>query len=142
MQPKNVNPFLSNRRPSMPTKVKPVVEKEMNGQEEHKPILEAARKVLLAGIGAVALAQDEIEDFVNRLVERGEIAEKDGRKLVREVMDRRKKDADKAEDVVSKRVEEILDRMNVPTKADIEALGDKIAVLSKKVDELKKTPVA
>jgi polyhydroxyalkanoate synthesis regulator phasin len=75
---------------------------------------------------------------VDRLVERGEIAEKDGRKLVREVMDRRKKDAEKAEDEVSKRVEEILDRMNVPTKADIEALGDKIAHLSKKVDELKK----
>jgi polyhydroxyalkanoate synthesis regulator phasin len=126
----------------MPTKVKPVVEKEMNGHEEHKPLLEAARKVLRAGIGAVALAQDEVEDFVNRLVERGEIAEKDGRKLVREVMDRRKKDADKAEDVVTKRVEEILDRMNVPTKSDIEALGDKIAALSKKVDELKKTPVA
>jgi poly(hydroxyalkanoate) granule-associated protein len=125
----------------MPTKVK-TVEKELNGKEEHKPLLDAARKVLLAGIGAVALAQDEIEDFVNRLVERGEIAEKDGRKLLREVMDKRKKDADKAEDVVAKRVEEILDRMSVPTKSDIEALGDKIALLSKKVDELKKTPVA
>ena len=126
----------------MTTKVKPTVEKEFNGKEERKPLLEAARKVLLASIGAVALAQDEIEDFINRLVERGEIAEKDGRKLLREVMDRRKKDADKAEDVVSKRVEEILDRMSVPTKSDIEALGDKIALLSKKVDELKKTPVA
>jgi polyhydroxyalkanoate synthesis regulator phasin len=125
----------------MPTKVKNV-EKEINGKEERKPLFEAARKVLLASIGAVALAQDEIEDFVNRLVERGEIAEKDGRKLLREVMDRRKKDADKAEDVVAKRVEEILDRMSVPTKSDIEALGDKIALLSKKVDELKKTPVA
>ena len=125
----------------MATKVKSVVEKELNGKEEHKPLLDAARKVLLASIGAVALAQDEIEDFVNRLVERGEIAEKDGRKLLREIMDRRKKDADKAEDVVAKRVEEILDRMSVPTKSDIEALGDKIALLSKKVDELKKTPV-
>lgn len=109
-----------------------------NGAEERNPLLEAARKVLLAGIGAVALAQEEIEDFVNRLVERGEIAEKDGRKLLREVVDRRKKDAEKAEDEISKRVEEVLDRMNVPTKADIEALGEKIAHLSKKVDELKK----
>jgi hypothetical protein len=29
--------------------------------------------------------------------------------------------------------------MNVPTKSDIEALGDKIASLTKKVDELKKS---
>jgi poly(hydroxyalkanoate) granule-associated protein len=123
----------------MATKPKKEVVEETNGKEERRPLLEAARKVLLASIGAVALAQDEIEDFVNRLVERGEIAEKDGRKLVREVMDRRKKEAEKAEDEVSKRVEEVLDRMNVPTKADIDALGEKISALSKKVDELKKS---
>jgi poly(hydroxyalkanoate) granule-associated protein len=127
----------------MVTKVKAAVETATNGAEEvHKPLFELARKVLLASIGAVALAQDEIEDFVERLIERGEIAEKDGRKLIREVMDKRKKDAEKAEDEVSKRVEDVLDRMNVPTKADIEALGEKITTLSKKVDELKKTPVA
>jgi poly(hydroxyalkanoate) granule-associated protein len=122
----------------MVTKVKAEAEKEKNGAEERNPMLDAARKVLLAGIGAVALAQDEIEDFVNRLIERGEIAEKDGKKLVREVMERRKKDAEKAEDQVTKRVEEVLDRMSVPSKADIETLGDKITALSKKVDELKK----
>ncbi|HEX7974587.1 MAG TPA: phasin family protein [Anaerolineales bacterium] len=125
----------------MPTKTPKaaVIEETTNGKEERNQLLDAARKVLLAGIGAVALAQDEIEDFVDKLVERGEIAEKDGRKLVREVMDRRKKDAEKAEDQVSKRVEEILDRMSVPTKADIDALGEKIAHLSKKVEELKKS---
>jgi poly(hydroxyalkanoate) granule-associated protein len=123
----------------MPTKTKKMETVEAtNGTEERKPLLEAARKVLLASIGAFALAQDEIEDFVNRLVERGEIAEKDGKKLVREVMDRRKKEATKAEDQLGKRVQDILDRMNVPTKSDIEALGEKIAHLAKKVDELKK----
>ena len=123
----------------MATKTNPEVVEETNGKEERSPLLDTARKVLLAGIGAVALAQEEIEDFVNKLVDRGEIAEKDGRKLVREVMDKRKKGAEKAEDELSKRVEEILDRMNVPTKGDIEALGNKIASLTKKVDELKKS---
>jgi poly(hydroxyalkanoate) granule-associated protein len=122
----------------MPTKVKEVVEEQLNGKQEHNQLLEAARKLLLASIGAIALAQEELEDFAAKLVERGEIAEKDGRKLVREIMDRRKKEAEKAEDQVNKHVEEILNRMNVPFKADIEALGDKIAALSKKVDELKK----
>ena len=105
---------------------------------ERSPLFEAARKVLLASIGAVALAQEEIEEFVERLVERGEIAEKDGRKLLREVMDKRKKSAQKAEDEVSKRVESVMDRMSVPSKADIDALSEKITVLTKKVEELKK----
>jgi len=124
----------------MATKEKTKVPAEpTNGTEERNPLLDAVRKVLLASIGAVALAQEEIEDFINKLVERGEIAEKDGKKLVREVMAKRKKEAEKADDILSKRVEEILDRMNVPTKADIDSLGEKITSLSKKVDDLKKS---
>jgi polyhydroxyalkanoate synthesis regulator phasin len=38
-------------------------------------------------------------------------------------------------------VEEILEHMNVPAKADIDALSEKITILSQKVDELKKKPV-
>ena len=120
------------------TKAAPQAVEELNGKEEHNPLLEAVRKVLLASIGAVALAQEEIEDFVNRLVERGEIAEKDGRKLVHEVMDKRKKETEKAEDEITKRIEAVMERMSVPSKSDIEALSEKISALAKKVDELRK----
>jgi poly(hydroxyalkanoate) granule-associated protein len=111
---------------------------QLNGKEEHNPLLEGLRKILLASIGAIALGKEEIEDFVDKLVERGEIAEKDGRKLVHEVMERRKKDAEKAEDEITKRVESVLEQMNVPFKADIDALTEKISDLSKKIDEMKK----
>jgi poly(hydroxyalkanoate) granule-associated protein len=121
------------------TKKKEVVEEvPTNGKEDINPFVEAVHKVLLASIGAVALAQEEIEDFVNKLVERGELAEKDGRKIVHEVVERRKKDTEKAEDQLTKRVEDILGRMNVPSKSDIDALGEKVATLTQKVDELKK----
>jgi poly(hydroxyalkanoate) granule-associated protein len=107
-------------------------------EEVHGPLYEASRRVLLASIGAIALAQDEIEDFVEKLVERGEIAEKDGKKLVREVIDKRKKDVSKAEDELNKRIDEVVERMDVPTKTDIDALGDQIDELSNKVDALAK----
>jgi poly(hydroxyalkanoate) granule-associated protein len=113
-----------------------VEEKELN------PMLDMARKVLLAGIGAVALAQEEVEEFVGKLIDRGEIAEKDGRKLINDIIEKRKKKveetADSAEEQLDKRIESLLDRMNVPTKTDIEALSSKIVALTKKVDELKK----
>src|SRR5450756_376337 len=67
------------------------VKKEVATPAQQNQLLDAARKVLLAGIGAVALAQDEVEDFVNKLIERGPVSEKDGRKLVQDVMARRKK---------------------------------------------------
>jgi len=121
----------------MATKAKVEVIQEPESKEPN-PLLDAARKVLLAGIGAVALGKEEIEEFVGRLVDRGEIAEKDGRKLVHEIMDKRKKGTEKAEDELGKRIEAVMERMNVPSKVDIEELSDKITQLSKKIDELKK----
>jgi len=105
-------------------------------KEETSPLFEAARRVVLAAIGAVALASDEVENFVNKLVERGEIAEKDARKLMKEVTEKRTKRAEKELD---KRVEELLERLNVPSKGDIEQLTHKINTLTHKIDELKKS---
>ncbi len=122
--------------PQTIVKTKPV-EPAVDGADRN-PLLDTVRKVLLAGIGAVALAQDEAEDFVNKLIERGQIAEKDGRKLLQDVMERRKKTTKAAEENLDKRLEELLARMNVPTKADLDALSVKITALTKKVDELKK----
>lgn len=121
----------------MPKRMKDELEElEALDEEERSRFFQVARKVVLAGIGAVALAQDEVEDFVNKLVERGEIAEKDARKLLREVTDRRRRTAEKEMD---KRLDDLLERMNVPSKADIDALGHKITALTRKVDVLNKT---
>ena len=108
-------------------------------QEGHRVVYDFLRKLLLAGVGTVVVAQDEIENFIEKMVEKGEIAEKDARKLVKEVVDRRKEGAKKAEAEIDKRVDEALNRMNIPTKADIEALSNKITTLTKKVEELKKS---
>ena len=111
------------------------------GMEERSPMFDVARKVLLAGVGAIALSQDQIETFVKKMVDRGEVAEQDGRKLMHEVMEKRKKGTKKAEGELDRRVEDLLARMNVPSKADIDTLSAKITALSKKVDELKKPSV-
>ena len=119
------------------------VTEEVLAENGHNPMLEMARKVLLAGIGAMALTQEEIEKFVDKLIERGEIAEKDGRKLIKDVMERRKRKTEEVrsdtEEQLDKRMEEILNRMNIPTKSDIDALSAKITALSKKVDQLNKS---
>lgn len=112
---------------------------EMNGKN---PVVKIVRNVLLAAIGTVALGKEEIEAIVNRLVERGEIAEKDGREMITDLFERRPKDLPKpeikVEGVMDGRIEGILSRMNVPSRGDVEELGKKIADLSRKVDDLTK----
>ena len=47
---------------------------------EEASILESLRRVLLASMGVVALTIEEIGELVDKLVERGEIAEQEGKK--------------------------------------------------------------
>ena len=116
---------------------------------QKSPLLDAVHNILLAGIGAAALAQEEIEDFINRLVERGEIAEADGKKVLKDVLEKRKQaikmpslpkmPPKKSTSDFEKRVEEMITKLNIPTKDEIDALSAKITALTKKVDELKKS---
>jgi poly(hydroxyalkanoate) granule-associated protein len=114
-----------------------------NVSERTAPLVDGVRRLMLAAVGAVAMTRDEMEQFVNRLVDRGEIAERDAKSLVNDVMSRRKRDvesaADEAEARVETRLEQVLNRMNIPSKRDIDELSDKIAQLSARVEELKKS---
>jgi poly(hydroxyalkanoate) granule-associated protein len=118
------------------------VTEDLLDENGHNPMLEMARSVLLAGIGAVALTQEEVEKFVHKLIERGEIAEKDGRKLITDLREKRRRKAEdaavEAEETYEGRMEEVLARMNIPSKSDIDALSRKITTLTEKVDELSK----
>ena len=102
------------------------------------PLYDATRRILLAAIGAAAFAQDEVEEFITKLVERGEIAEKDGKRLVQEMMEKRKMHKTDIEAEVGKRFSDTMGRFNLPTKKDFDDLSAKIAELAQKVDELSK----
>ena len=110
---------------------------ETTTEEEKKvsPVLAPLRNVVLASIGAVAIAQDEAEDLINKLVERGEIAREEGRKLMQDMMAKRR---ERVEAQFDARVDTALGRMNVPTKADLKAVEKKLDELNKKLDKLVK----
>jgi len=95
-------------------------------------LYETTRLVLLAGVGAISLAQDEINNFLDKLVERGEMAETDARKLVREVSERREK--------LEKERRARVHKTRQPaaaTHADIESLNARVAELTRQIEELR-----
>ena len=105
------------------------------------------RKALMASLGAVALTAEEANEFVSRLVERGEIAEADAQRLIGELRAQGRKqeeEASRARDELTRKagmaleesVETILHQINAPDKAEIEELSRKIGVLNDKVTAL------
>ena len=117
------------------------VEEESVPEQSQNPFINGIRRVLLASIGAMTVAQGEAEKFVGKLIEQGEIAEKDGRALLNELAQKRNQRAQESSQRVSKelerRMESILSRMNMPTKSEIDRLTQKVSELSQKVDALR-----
>ncbi len=112
-------------------------------------VFEIVRKLMLAGIGAFALSREEAEAFLNRLVERGELAQKDAQKLFEEAMESFRKTAMPQSDQVQTNLnnlaaqfetsfEQFLNRLNIPSKRDIDELSAKIAQLALRVEELRR----
>lgn len=123
----------------MADKVPPAIGEMPEPEEGQSSLMESLRRVMLASIGAMALTKEELESFINKLVARGEVAEEEGKKLMTELMEKRKRKTDQAEDMAAQRARDLMEKMDIPTRQDITALTEKINSLTKKVDELRKT---
>lgn len=101
-------------------------------------------RVLLAAVGAVALAQEEVETFVTRLVARGALAEKDGKVMLKDIMQKRKELMRKGattvrstlEGAVEGRIERLFGKLHLASKRDVESLTERIEELNAKLDAM------
>jgi len=101
-----------------------------------RPLFKATRMVLLAAVGAAALARDEMKGVMERSVARGEVAEAEARKLMREMLDRREKAAQERKE------HSAAAQSQAASHADVEALSARIAELTRQIEDLKKQKAA
>jgi len=109
---------------------KKIEQAQQTVEEQRAHVSGAVGKLMLASIGAVALAQESLESLLKRMVERGEQLQEDARKRADEL---RKK----GRQVIGPRMRKIetaLDTAELPSKGDIQLLQDRIAALSTQTD--------
>jgi len=111
---------------------------ERNLQDELK---ESAHRIWLAGLGALAAAEQEGSKVFSRLVERGKEFEAKGRVEVKDQVDRAKATAETTWDNMSGKMDEMvtsaLHRMGVPTREEIRRLTLKVEELNSKIESLR-----
>lgn len=120
-------------------------------QEAKEKYTEQLKKIIRAAVGGTMLVQEEIEEFVGKCVEKGEIAEKDGKNLISDLFSKRKKATqDKIhetqgklqgtlsslESTIDTRIESILKAMHIPTKDDVTSVNAKIEEVLSKLEKL------
>lgn len=107
-------------------------------EEEMADLHRLTRRVLLAGFGAAGLAYDEAKAFVDRLVERGELAQDQARDLMKEVSARHEGRMQGVHGHMRERMERALETLDVPRRADLEALQKRLDRLTERVEALLK----
>lgn len=119
----------------MPKKTKKDIQKE---------VMESAQKIWLAGIGALATAEEEGSKLFNSLVEKGENYEARGKQRIDEVKARVEEVVGKAEgsfeklgDAFDDKVADAIKRLGVPSRNEITKLTKSVEELTVKVDQLK-----
>lgn len=108
-------------------------------EKMRKDLTETGRSIWLAGLGAVARAEEEGQEIFERFVERGRKVEKSQFKsldrTVARTTDTLKDWSDKVQGTVRDGMKEVLHRVGMPSRQDLEHLSARINDLSKKVDQ-------
>jgi len=89
-------------------------------------------KMLLASLGAFTITKEKAEKIVEEFVKRGEVAKKDKAGYINKLLERGKDARIEIEKIVEKSMTNVLNKLNIPTKSDIDALMKKIEGLKKK----------
>ncbi len=98
-------------------------------------IQEILHKALMAGVGI----PEKIGELVHDLVQKGELSESQGAKLVKECEDKLGKSAEEMNGSVSQIVSVALEKMNIPSRDEVDELKSKIKALSSRVKKLEGT---
>ena len=99
---------------------------------------EMIHKTLMAGLGV----PEKINEVVDELVEKGELSESQGAKLVRECTEKVSRTGDEINRTVSELINKALEKMNIPTRDEVDKLNKKITTLSSKVKKLEQSAKA
>ena len=98
-------------------------------------MIDLVKKAMFTGIGVMSLTKDKIEEVAQEFVEQGKLSKQEGEKLVGDILERSEKSKQELKKLVEDRVNEMLAKMDLATKADVAALREEIGELQKKIED-------
>jgi polyhydroxyalkanoate synthesis regulator phasin len=112
-----------------------VTRKNDEGEER---VGELLRQIVLASVGAAALGKDELEEFLRKARERGDLAAVDVERLKERLTNVMRGSSGGWDEVVDAAIHASLRRLNIPRRSEIERLHRVIDELVKKIETLER----
>lgn len=89
-------------------------------------------KGLSIGLGLAVVSKEQIEKLVDELVKKGEVSTAESKELARELFEKGEAEKKEMNARIHEQLEKLLKELNIPTKADLERLEQRIQALENK----------
>src|SRR5512133_3623319 len=96
-------------------------------------MVDALRKLLLAGLGTLDLTEEKARAVFNDLVSRGEMNEKDAKEVINSWSKRAGEQRDRLQRDIDQAVNKTLTAMGLARRAEVDLLTARVAELERKV---------
>lgn len=98
------------------------------------------KKILLAGVGAIALAEKEIEQFIKKAIHNGSIRPEEGEEILQEVRSFQQPPPTEkntsSHSLLEERIEHILHQLQLPTQEELQQLNQQLEQILKRLESL------
>ena len=94
-------------------------------------MFELIKRSIFIGAGLASMTAEKIEEAVSEIVKKGEISEKQGRELVQDLLEKGSKVRKELAERIDRVIQEKLQKLNIPTRREIEELKTRIEQLEK-----------
>lgn len=95
-------------------------------------MIDFIKKSLLTGIGLALKTKDEAKSIAKDISDKMKLSEEEGDKFMDDMMKKYDEMRDDLEKSIEKRVQAVIDKMDLAKKSDLKSLEDKIAELENK----------
>ncbi len=95
-------------------------------------MIDFIKKSLLTGIGLALKTKDEAKSIAKDISDKMKLSEEEGDKFMDDMMKKYDEMRDDLEKRIEKRVQAVIDKMDLAKKSDLKSLEDKIAELENK----------
>lgn len=96
------------------------------------------KKGMMAGLGAMLLTKDKIDEVTRRFVKEARISEEDARKLREELEESGEEQVSRLESRISEMVKKRMEKLGVSKKEEVDKLREKVETLELRVSVLEK----
>ena len=96
------------------------------------------KRAAIMGIGIMSLTEEKLKELVKELETKGEVGEKEGKILLKDLLTRADKEKKAVEENIKKGIKDYLAKVNIASREDLIKLEKRVNGLEEKIKKLAK----